>query len=73
MTAFYGLLLAGLLVWGGLEAARQMARQKAELTARLRDAELRLAALDEARARLETRVESLEGMVARGGPTRGGE
>lgn len=74
MTAFYGLLLAGLLVWGGLEAARLLARQKSELSARLRDAELRLAALDEARGRLETRVEHLEGLVARGGgPAEGGE
>lgn len=73
MTAFYGLLLAGLLVWGGLEAARLMARQKAELSGRLRDAELRLSALDEAKTRLESRVEHLEELVARSGRTEGGE
>jgi hypothetical protein len=65
MTIFFGLLLAGILIYAGLETARQLRRQKNELTARLRDAELRLAALDEASSRLEARVGSLEGLVSR--------
>ena len=73
MTIFLTLVVAGILVFAGLETARQFGRQRQELTGRLKDLELRAAALEESNTRLAARVAGLEALVERAGVTDKGD